>query len=86
MGKQINGYSVVAEDDIWETIDEDQSFNEFIGKCVSHFVHFVIPRRDQSNEIEQDYPIPENIEIVSSSLVSLRRTLDNQIVVSFSHW
>ena len=86
MPKSINGYDVVAEDDIWEFIEADKKFNAFIGKCVAHFVHFVIPRRDQSKEIGQEYPIPEDIEIASASTVLLQRDLDNKIILSFVTW
>ena len=86
MLRTINGYSVEAEDDVWEWIDESAEFNEFIGKCLSHFVHFVIPRRDQTVEIEQDYQISDDIEISSSSSVLLHRDLENKIAISFITW
>ena len=86
MTRLIDDYKVIADDDLWEFVDENKEFKEFIGQCVSHFVHFVIPRRDQTLEIEQDYPIPDRIDISSSSSVSIRRNTKNELFVSFITW
>lgn len=86
MNGVIDGYRIIADDDLWEFINENKEFKEFVGQCVSHFVHFVIPRRDQTIEMEQDYPIPERIDISSSSLVSIKRNTHNELFVSFVTW
>lgn len=84
---KIDGYEmdIYAEDDVFETIEENENFREFVGKCVSHFVHFVIPRRDQSKEIVQDYEIPESADILDLTLRLIRET-DNKILMSFVTW
>lgn len=75
-----------AEEDVWEFIDCDPVFNEFVGKCVTHFEHFVIPRRDQEREIEQDYHIPDGTTISSSSEILLRWKKGEGISISFMRW
>lgn len=84
MSKEILDLNLVAEDDLWEYMDTDAEFNDFIGKCITHFIHFVIPRRDQSREIFQDYEIPDKIDSVAESTVRLtRKDSSNQIYISF---
>lgn len=85
---KIDGYEmdIYAEDDVFETIEENENFREFVGKCVSHFVHFVIPRRDQSKEISQDYPIPESVPDILDTRILLTRGIDNKILMSFVTW
>ena len=39
MEKIIGVSRVVAEDFLWEVIDENPKFNAFIGQCITHFVH-----------------------------------------------
>ena len=75
-----------AEEDIWEFINNDSVFNDFVGKCVTHFEHFVIPRRDQEHEIEQDYHIPDGTTISSSSEILLRWKKGEGISISFMRW
>lgn len=77
--------SVFAEDDLFDYIENYEDFRDFIGKCVTHFIHFVVPRRDQTNEIQQVYEIPESIEILESSVL-LRREKGNKILLSFTEW
>lgn len=75
-----------AEADIWELINSNPEFNNFIGKCATHFEHFVIPRRDQDCEITQDYRIPENIDAGLESYVLLRWNKGNDISIDFCKW
>lgn len=75
-----------AEDDIWEVIDESLEFKEFIGKCVTHFEHFVIPRRDQEHEIAQDYRIPSSAYDGIESTVMLRWNKGQGVTISFYNW
>lgn len=77
---------IYAEDDAWEMMDENQGFNEFVGKCITHFVHFVVPRRDQGRDIQQDYEIPENIDVDCQSRIMLTRENGNKIRISFWTW
>lgn len=77
--------SICAEDDLFEAIEANEDFREFIGKCVTHFIHFVIPRRDQTCGVEQDYEVPESIDILDPSVL-LRREKGNKIIVSFARW
>ena len=76
---------VVAEDYLWEIMEENQQFNDFIGQCVTHFVHFVVPRRDQTQEIAQDYPVPIDIEDVGGNRILLTRK-DNGNVIFIDWW
>ena len=64
---------VIAEKDIWELIDQDERFNEFVGKCVTHFVHFVISRRDQTKEISEMYQLPIELSCDDRRCVRLTR-------------
>lgn len=75
----------LAEDDVWELINNDREFNRFIGQCVTHFMRFVVPRRDQTQIIEQDYRIPDSIDTIECS-VMLKRELDNRIFIRFCNW
>ena len=79
------GEKIVAEYDLFEYMDENDMFNEFIGKCISHFVHFVIPRRDQTREITQDYMVPINIEDVGGGRILLTRK-DSSNVIFIEFW
>lgn len=84
MNTSIGGARVVAEDYLFEVMEENRKFNEFVGQCISHFVHFVIPRRDQSFEITQDYPVPLEIEDVGGNRIALtRKDNGNMIFVEF---
>ena len=85
MEKLIGVSSVVAEDYLWEVMDENQKFNDFVGQCLTHFVHFVVPRRDQTQEIAQDYPVPIDIEDVSGDRILLTRK-DNGNVIFIDWW
>lgn len=76
----------VAEDDVFELIEKDEDFKEFVGKVLTHFEHFVLPIRDQSYDIEQDYQIPERVDIATESMILVRWTRDNTITISFARW
>lgn len=76
---------VIAEDYLWEFMDENPKFNDFVGQCVTHFVHFVVPRRDQTQEIAQDYPVPIDIEDVGGNRILLTRK-DNGNVIFIDWW
>ena len=75
-----------AEDDVWEIINKNPEFNTFIGKCVTHFEHFVIPRRDQEHEIAQDYQIPDEIDVGLETSVMLRWNRGAGITIEFCNW
>lgn len=84
--KQLIGVSnVIAEDYLWEVMEENRQFNDFVGQCVTHFVHFVVPRRDQTQEIAQDYPVPIDIEDVGGNRILLTRK-DNGNVIFIDYW
>lgn len=76
---------VVAEDYMWEVMNENQKFNDFVGQCITHFVHFVVPRRDQTQEIVQDYPVPIDIEDVGGDRIMLMRK-DSGNVIFIDWW
>ena len=85
--KNVLGYDeIYAEDDIWEVMNENAEFNEFVGKCITHFAHFVVPRRDQEHDIQQDYEIPESIDANCEELIMLTREKGNKIRISFWSW
>ena len=87
MKKVSYDYDIYAQDDLWEYMDTNQKFNDFIGQCITHFIHFVIPRRDQTLEIQQDYPVPLDIDDVGGDLVMLtRKDRSNTIIVEFWRW
>lgn len=77
--------NLLAEDDIWELINNDENFKDFIGQCVTHFTSFVVPRRDQTKDIEQDYEIPDSVDTIENSVL-LRRDTKNRIYISFVNW
>ena len=76
---------VVAEDYMWEVMNENRKFNDFVGQCITHFVHFVVPRRDQTQEIVQDYPVPIDIEDVGGDRIMLIRK-DSGNVIFIDWW
>jgi hypothetical protein len=86
MNTEYDGFHIVADDDLWEFVDEDPIFKEFIGQCISHFVHFVLPIRNQTFEMNETYPIPDRVDISSSSEVNIHRDLDNTLFISFMTW
>lgn len=77
--------SVIAEDYLWDVMEENPAFNDFVGQCITHFVHFVVPRRDQTQEIAQDYPVPITIEDVGGNRIMLTRK-DNGNVIFVDWW
>lgn len=85
MERLIGVNSVVAEDNLWEVINENAKFNEFVGQCITHFVHFVVPRRDQTQEIAQDYAVPVDIEDIGGDRILLTRK-DNGNVIFVDWW
>ena len=80
-----SGEKIVAEHDLFEYMDSNQAFNDFIGQCITHFSHFVIPRRDQTQEIAQDYTVPVDIEDVGGNRILLTRK-DNSNVIYVDWW
>lgn len=75
-----------AEDDIWEVINSDEAFNEFVGKAITHFVHFVVPRRDQTAAIKELYQIPEEFkELPALSVEIEREPQTNEIFIRFAN-
>ena len=87
MLEKLNGHEIVAEDDIWEDINSMPAFNEFIGKCVTHFAHFVIPVRDQTHEISELYNTPNEIDgLLSDSVELTRKDGRNIIHISYKYW
>ena len=80
-----SGEKIVAEFDLFEYMNENQKFNAFVGQCITHFVHFVVPRRDQTQEIAQDYPVPIGIEDVGGNRILLTRK-DNGNVIFIDWW
>ena len=80
-----SGEKIVAEFDLFEYMEHDQQFNDFVGQCITHFVHFVVPRRDQTQEIAQDYPVPIDIEDVGGDRILLTRK-DNGNVIFIDWW
>ena len=85
MEKLIGVSRVIVEDYLWEIMDENPKFNDFIGQCITHFVHFVVPRRDQTQEIVQDYPVPIDIEDVGGDRIMLMRK-DGGNVIFIDYW
>lgn len=79
------GEKIVAEPYLWEAMDTNPKFNDFVGQCITHFVHFVVPRRDQTQEIAQDYPVPIDIEDVGGNRILLTRK-DNGNVIFIDWW
>lgn len=85
--KNVLGFDkIYAEDDVWELMDESEEFNAFVGKCITHFAHFVVPRRDQTVEICQDYMIPESIDCTIECCIMLTRELNNNVRIEFWTW
>ena len=80
-----SGERIVAEYDLFNYMEENQKFNDFVGKCISHFSHFVVPRRDQTQEISQDYAVPTDIEDVGGNMILLTRK-DNGNVIFIDWW
>lgn len=75
---------VVADEYMWECIDGNKAFNDYVGRCLTHFVHFVVPVRNQEHEIAQDYPIPTDIEDVGGDvLLFTRKDNRNEIFIEF---
>lgn len=78
---------IFANDDVWELMDTNQRFNDFIGQCITHFIHFVIPRRDQTKEITEYYPIPKGIEGTWSDTIEMvREDNQNNIYIYYYLW
>ena len=77
---------VVAEDDLWEYMNENRDFNDFVGECVSHFAHFVVPGQDSAMEIAQDYQVPVDIDEVGGETIMLTRRDGNVIFIEFWRW
>lgn len=75
---------VIAEDYLWDIMDENKVFNKFVGDCITHFVRFVVPRRDQTKEIAQDYAVPLSIDDVGGDrLLLVRKDNSNEIFIDF---
>ena len=85
MERLIGVNNVIAEEYLWDVMDENPQFNEFIGQCVTHFVYFVVPRRDQTQEIAQDYPVPIDIDDVGGDRILLTRK-DSGNVIFIDWW
>lgn len=75
----------VAEYDLFNYMEENEAFNAFVGQCIAHFIHFVVPGRDQTQEISQDYPVPTTIENVGGDRIMLTRK-DNGNVIYVDWW
>ena len=85
MERLIGVNNVIVEEYLWDVMDEKPQFNEFIGQCITHFAHFVVPRRDQTQEIAQDYPIPLDIDDVGGDRILLTRK-DGGNVIFIDWW
>lgn len=85
MEKLIGASRVIVEAFLWEVMDTNPKFNAFIGQCITHFVHFVVPRRDQTQEIAQDYFVSTDIEDVGGDRILLTRK-DNGNVIFIDWW
>lgn len=85
MERSIGANNVIIEEYLWDVMDESPQFNEFIGQCITHFVHFVVPRRDQTQEIAQDYPVPIDIDAVGGDRILLTRK-DSGNVIFIDWW
>lgn len=79
-----SGERIVVEFDLFEYMEHNQEFNAFVGQCITHFVHFVVPRRDQTMEIAQDYPIPLSIEDIGGGRILLTRKDSGNVI--FVDW
>jgi len=75
----------IAEYDLFNYMEENQEFNAFVGQCITNFIHFVVPRRDQTQEIVQDYPVPITIENAGGDRILLTRK-DNGNVIYVDWW
>ena len=84
MEELIGASRVIAEDYLWDVMEENQAFNDFVGQCITHFIHFVVPRRDQTQEIAQDYPVPITIESVGGNRIMLTRKDSGNVI--FVDW
>lgn len=71
-----------AGNEILDLINSDPTFNAFIGQCMIHFMRFVVPRRDQTRIIEQDYQIPDNVS-TNETAVLFKRKAGNRIFIEF---
>lgn len=79
------GERFVAEYELFNHMEENPEFNAFVGQCITHFIHFVVPRRDQTKEISQDYPVPTSIEDVGGDRILLTRK-DSWNVIFIDFW
>lgn len=78
---------IVPDEDVIELINKDENFKIFVKQCLEHFTHFVIQRRDQDNEIAQDYEIPESVDYALDAEIMLtRKDKSNKIYISFWNW
>ena len=75
----------LADDDVFEDMENIPEFNDHVGKCASHFIHFVVPRRDQRSIIEQMYEIPDKFGIIEPSL-TLTRHAGNKIFIKYTRF
>lgn len=84
----VNEYQIIVPDeDVVELINKDEHFKIFAKQCIEHFTHFVIPRRDQDNEIAQDYEIPDSVDYALAAMIMLtRKDKSNKIYISFWNW
>ena len=78
---------ICLDEDVLELANRDEVFRNFLRQCTDHFLHFVIPRRNQDNEIAQDYPIPESVDhILDAAIMLTRKDKNNMIYISFWNW
>ena len=72
MAKTFKGKKIVAEDDVWDLIKENSVFKQFVEFCLSRFF--------EVGEVEDDYPIPDDIEDTFSERLYFIRDESNDTV------
>lgn len=72
MNKLPNGERVIAEDEVWERMGEDSVFKKFVEYCLTRFI--------ETNAIEDNYDIPDDIEEAFSDKLYVIKDEDNGTV------
>lgn len=79
---------ILMEDDIYDLMLENEDFKVFITKCILHFTEFRLKWRDNDEQVDETYPVPDIFEEqrLSDAITFERKPNAEKILVKWVIW
>ena len=77
--------NMFATDDVFEILDKNYEFKDFIGRCISHFLNIALPDSIPGRYFERMYDVPMDIpDVYSSVIYFIKPSYEEKIYITFT--